>query len=71
MTSIVKLLHTDKLPTILAYIIRTAVQRDAWIWPFDVRSKVFDKSLTPLSARILGKGGVSLGDVTAHGRVQD
>ena len=47
------------------------MRRDAWIWPFDVRSKVFDKSLTLLSARILGKGGVSLGDVTVHGRVQD
>ena len=47
------------------------MQRDVWIWPFDVRIKVFDKSLKPLSARSLGKGGVSLGDVTVHGRVQD
>ena len=70
-TSTVKLFHTEKLPTIPAYIILTVVQGDAWIWPSDVRIKVFDKSLTPLSARSLGKGGLSLGDVTTHCRVQD
>ena len=42
--------YSKTFPTIPAYITRTVLQSEAWIWPFDVRIKVVDKSLIPLSA---------------------